>query len=80
MRKEVPNPEYVVELKIDGLSVSLYYENGKLIRGATRGDGVTGEDITHNVKTIKSIPLKLDQNITIPKWKDALKRYLKKEI
>lgn len=52
-------PEYVVELKIDGLAVSLIYENGRLLRGATRGDGVTGEDVTHNIKTIPSIPLRL---------------------
>lgn len=65
IKKEHINPEYMCELKIDGLSVSLLYEKGKLIRAATRGDGVVGEDITHNAKTIKTIPLKLTKDIDI---------------
>ncbi len=55
--------EYVVERKIDGLSVSLEYENGGFIRGSTRGDGFVGEDVTQNLRTVKSIPLKLKHKL-----------------
>ncbi len=51
--------EWVVELKVDGVAVSLIYENGRLTHGVTRGDGRVGDDITHNVRTIKDIPLRL---------------------
>jgi DNA ligase (NAD+) len=53
------SPTYVAELKIDGLSIALTYENGRLVRGATRGDGVRGEDVTSNVRTVRAIPLSL---------------------
>lgn len=65
IKKEGINPEYVAELKIDGLSVSLNYKNGKLVSAATRGDGVVGEDITNNVKTIKTVPLTINKPIDI---------------
>ena len=65
IKKEGINPEYVCELKIDGLSVSLHYEKGKLVTAATRGNGTIGEDITNNVKTIKTVPLTLKEEIDI---------------
>ncbi|MBQ8891632.1 MAG: NAD-dependent DNA ligase LigA [Bacilli bacterium] len=66
IRKEnIKNPKYVCELKIDGLSISLSYKNGELEYAATRGNGIVGEDVTDNVKTIKTIPLRLNKKIDI---------------
>lgn len=65
IKKEGINPEYICEFKIDGLAISLSYKNGILFSAATRGDGVTGEDVTENIKTIKVIPLKLNKDIDI---------------
>ena len=56
VEKESPNPRYLCELKVDGLAINLLYENGQLVRALTRGNGVTGEDVTLNVKTIKDLP------------------------
>ena len=62
---EIQNKTYVVETKIDGLSAALEYKNGKFVRGATRGNGQVGEDVTENLKTVKTIPMELNENIDI---------------
>lgn len=63
LREIIKNPEYVVEPKVDGLSVSIEYKNGVLFRASTRGDGLVGEDITNNIRAIKSIPKVLNESI-----------------
>lgn len=63
--KEYNDHELVCELKIDGLAMALTYENGVFVRGVTRGDGITGEDITNNLKTVKAIPLKLFEPVSV---------------
>ena len=65
VEKEIAKPQYLCEVKVDGLAINLTYENGVLVRGLTRGNGVTGEDVTLNVKTIKNLPHQL-QGETIP--------------
>ena len=65
VEKEIENPEFVCELKMDGLGVNLTYVNGLMVSAATRGDGVVGEDITNNFKTIKYVPIKLKEPIDL---------------
>ena len=65
VEKEISNPEFVCELKMDGLGVNLTYKEGLLISAATRGDGVVGEDITNNFKTIKYVPIRLNEPIDL---------------
>ncbi|MBQ4030219.1 MAG: NAD-dependent DNA ligase LigA, partial [Bacilli bacterium] len=65
VEKEIENPEFVCELKMDGLGVNLTYKNGLLVSAATRGDGVVGEDITNNFKTIKYVPIRLKEPIDL---------------
>lgn len=60
IKEEYPNAEYNVEYKIDGLAIAITYDNGQFVQAVTRGDGIFGEDVTHNIKTIKSLPLTID--------------------
>ena len=64
--------EYICELKFDGVALSMWYENNTLTRGVTRGDGVRGDDITANVKTIKTIPLKISEQLSVISKQSAI--------